>query len=94
MNCEFGTLSDRMPRCHKPATHVWWGHWFCDEHGERDTVRITRKDGVRCITRLPEEPSCPSCERTREIIAAKIKETTSIEVEDALLEILEAIRIL
>lgn len=49
----------------------------------------------KCVTRLPEEPSCPSCERTREIIAARLNQAVTNEkpeVADALREILEAIR--
>lgn len=38
--CEFASLSDTQPRCEKPATRMYGGHWFCEEHGRRDTKPI------------------------------------------------------
>lgn len=51
-------------------------------------------DSRKCITRLPEEPSCPACERTREIISSRINAAQcnqKWEVLDALKEVQEAI---
>lgn len=66
-----------------------------DEWDEEDDGHIDGA-GRQCVTRLPEEPSCPSCERTREIIASRLNQSVTNEkpeVSDALREILEAIRI-
>lgn len=46
----------------------------------------------KCVTRLPEEPPCPSCERTREIIERLLNQVRTPEATAVLREILEAIR--
>lgn len=94
--CHFGSLSGNPNKhCGRAATKKWGDHWFCTYHGWRTPE--AKQASIPCVTRLPEEPSCPSCERTREIIAARLNQSVTNdkpEVADALREILEAIRIL
>ena len=41
--CQFAETAKDKPRCQKPATRLWGGNWFCDEHGTETHIIMTNE---------------------------------------------------